>query len=71
MIENMIKTSGINTKMIVSRILKDNLVIDNRMNYIAYPMEKIEKLMEEGNLEEAQQVYFEYLNNQREEIIRL
>jgi len=51
--------------------LKDNLVIDNRMNYIAYPMEKIEKLMEEGNLEEAQQVYFEYLNNQREEIIRL
>ncbi|MCX6750988.1 MAG: hypothetical protein NTZ83_06005 [Candidatus Pacearchaeota archaeon] len=41
------------------------------INQIAYPIEKIEKLMKEGNLEEAQQVYFEYETKRREGIIRL
>jgi hypothetical protein len=40
-------------------------------NQIIYPIEKIDKLMKEGNLEEAQQVYFEYEAKRREGIIRL
>jgi hypothetical protein len=71
MIENIIKTPSINTKMIVNRILKDNLVINNRINYIEYPERQIKQLMTEGKVEDAQQLYFKYINNQREGIIRL
>lgn len=54
----------------IANARKIQIYID-RINQINYPKEKIERLMKEGKVDDAQKLYFKYEAEKRKEVIRL